>query len=163
MSCDNEKERFGHAVVLTLSKSRRHTSCVSCLKLNRDEKRVEGNAFQLLAKSKTIWRNSDLRKAGIQEGSIIVVDQNGKFVNNTKEKMVSFYDCMTIDLFTDTAAILNLLDLRSIMGCLGGTRSVYTRPFRARENFNVYFSGKRRLLLHSKTAQRSFFLITNFF
>ena len=31
-----------------------------------------------------------------------------------------------IDLFTDTAAILNLLDLRSIMGCPGGTRSVFT-------------------------------------
>ena len=29
-----------------------------------------------------------------------------------------------IDLFKDTAAILNLLDLRSIMGCTGGTRSV---------------------------------------
>ena len=38
----------------------------------------------------------------------------------------------TLDLFTDTAAILNLLDLRSIMGCPGGTRSVFTRPFRAK-------------------------------
>ena len=27
-----------------------------------------------------------------------------------------------IDLLTDAAAILNLLDLRSIMGCPGGTR-----------------------------------------
>ena len=40
-------------------------------------------------------------------------------------------------LFTDTAAILNLLDLRCIMGCDGGmssiryTRSVFTRAFRA--------------------------------
>ena len=37
------------------------------------------------------------------------------------------------DLFTDTAATLNLLDLKSIMGCPGGmstfrnTRSVYVR------------------------------------
>ena len=38
---------------------------------------------------------------------------------------------VVIDLFTDTAAVLNLLDLRSIMGCLGGTRSVFTRAFRA--------------------------------
>ena len=38
---------------------------------------------------------------------------------------------VVIDLFTDTAAVLNLLDLRSIMGCLGGTRSVFTCAFRA--------------------------------
>ena len=37
-----------------------------------------------------------------------------------------------IDLFTDTAARLNLLDLRSIMGCPGDTRSVFTRAFRAK-------------------------------
>ena len=30
--------------------------------------------------------------------------------------------CLEIDLLTDTAAMLNLLDLRSIMGCPGGTR-----------------------------------------
>ena len=35
----------------------------------------------------------------------------------------------TLDLFTDTAAILNLLDLRSIMGCPGGhSLSIYA-PF----------------------------------
>ena len=39
---------------------------------------------------------------------------------------------LLIHLFTDTAAILNLLDLRSIMGCPGGTRSVFTRAFRAK-------------------------------
>ena len=32
----------------------------------------------------------------------------------------------TIDLFTDTAATLNLLDLRSIMGCPGAIRSEFT-------------------------------------
>ena len=47
-----------------------------------------------------------------------------------------------IKLFTYTAAILNLLDLRSIMGCPGGTRSVFTRAFRTKENFNVYFPAK---------------------
>ena len=105
MSCDTDhetllvKERSGYAVVLTPSKARsHHTSCVICLKLHRDKEQnyVKGNPFKLLPKSGRIWRNIDLRKAGIQEGSIIVVDQNGKFVNNTKEKMVSFYDCMTI-------------------------------------------------------------------
>lgn len=34
-----------------------------------------------------------------------------------------------IDLFNDTAAILNLLDVRNIMGCPGGTCSVFTRAF----------------------------------
>ena len=62
----------------------------------------------------------------------------------------------TIDLFTDTAAILNLLDLRSIVGCPGSTCWVFT-------NFNVYFSGKRRSLLHPNTAQRSFFSYYNLF
>ena len=47
------------------------------------------------------------------------------------------FHVIPIDLFTETAAILNLLDLRSIMGCPGGmntiryTRSVLTRAFRA--------------------------------
>ena len=43
-----------------------------------------------------------------------------------------------IDLFTDTAAILNLLDLRSIMGCPGGhSLSIYAR-----------FSGKKRTSMY---------------
>ena len=58
------------------------------------------------------------------------------------------------------AAILNLLDLRSAQGAL----AQYLRAFFGqKENFNVYFSGKRRSLLHPKTAQRSFFLITIIF
>ena len=53
----------------------------------------------------------------------------------------------SIDLFTDTATILNLLALRSIMGCPGGmstipyTRLVFTRAFRA--NFSISFPRKR--------------------
>ena len=44
---------------------------------------------------------------------------------NTVEALVSVHlrdekKGSVIDLFTDTAAILNLLDLRSIMGCPGG-------------------------------------------
>ena len=49
-----------------------------------------------------------------------------------------------IDLFTETAAILNLSDLRSIMGCLGSmstmiryTRSVFTSAFR--DNYALSF------------------------
>ena len=68
----------------------------------------------------------------------------------------------TIDLFTDTAAILNLLDLRSIMGCPGALAQYLRALFGQKENFNVYFSGKRRSLLHPNTAQRSFFPLQYF-
>ena len=69
-----------------------------------------------------------------------------------------------IDLFTDMAAILNLLDLRSIIGIAQGALAQYLQAlFSQKENFNLYFSRKRRSSLHPKTAQWSFFLITIFF
>ena len=46
------------------------------------------------------------------------------------------------NLFTGTAAILNLLDLRSIMGCPGGTGSVFTRAFQAKRELHCIFLGK---------------------
>ena len=61
------------------------------------------------------------------------------------------------------AAILNLLDLRSIMGCPEGTHSVFTRAFRAKRECHCIFQGKKQSLLHPNTAQRSFFPITIFF
>ena len=51
-----------------------------------------------------------------------------------------------IDLFTDTAAILNLLDLRSIMGCPGRTRSVLTRAFPAKIELHCIFLGKKAII-----------------
>ena len=45
------------------------------------------------------------------------------------------------DLFTDKAGMLYQFDLRSIMGCPGGTRSVFTPAFRA--NFSLKFPRKR--------------------
>ena len=63
-----------------------------------------------------------------------------------------------INLLTDTAAILNLLDLRSIMVCRGSTRSVFGEFWAKKE----YFSGKTRSLLHSNKAQRSFFRLRSF-
>ena len=62
------------------------------------------------------------------------------------------YLCALIDLFTDMAAILNLLDLRSIIyGMPRGALARYLRMlFRQKENFNLYFLGKRRSLLHPK-------------
>ena len=56
-----------------------------------------------------------------------------------------------IDLFTDAAAMLNLLDLRSIMGCPGALAQYLRALFGQKENFTAYFSGKRRSLLHPNT------------
>ena len=58
---------------------------------------------------------------------------------------------------------MNLLDLRSIMGCPRGIRSVFSALSRQKENFTVYFSGIRRSLLHPNTAERSFFSHYNLF
>ena len=64
-------------------------------------------------------------------------------IRNTVEALVSgpLWDEIkgsVIDLFTDTAAILNLFDLRGIMGCLGGhSLSIY-----------ACFSGKQRTSLN---------------
>ena len=72
-------------------------------------------------------------------------------------------EIVPIDLFTVTAAILNLLESVSITGCPGGFAQYLRTFFGQKENFTVYFSGKRRSLLHPNTAQRSFFPITIFF
>ena len=62
-----------------------------------------------------------------------------------------------IDLFTDTVAILNLLDLRSIMGCPGGTRSVFTRAFRAKREHQCIFPGKKAIIITSKHGATTIF------
>ena len=47
------------------------------------------------------------------------------------------------DLFTDTEAILNLLDLRSIMGCPGGhSLSIYAR-FLGKKRTSLYISREK--------------------
>ena len=69
----------------------------------------------------------------------------------------------SIDLFTDTAAILNLLDLRSIMGCPGGTRSVSTSAFRAKRELHYVFLGKKAISSTSKHGTTIFFPIRIFF
>ena len=71
--------------------------------------------------------------------------------------------CITVDLFTDTAAILNLLDLRSIMGCPGGTRSVFTRAFRAKRELQCIFLGKKAIVITSKDGTTIFFSHYNLF
>ena len=53
----------------------------------------------------------------------------------------------TIDLFTDMAAILNELDLRSIIGCPRGTRSVFTHAFRAKRELHCIFLGEKAIVI----------------
>ena len=48
-----------------------------------------------------------------------------------------FYHNVAIDLFTITAAILNLLHLRSIMGCPGAFAQYLRALFGQKENFTV--------------------------
>ena len=47
-----------------------------------------------------------------------------------------------IDLFTDMAAIFNLLDLKSIMGCPGALAQYLRALFGQKENFTVVSRGK---------------------
>ena len=61
------------------------------------------------------------------------------------------------DLFTDAVAILNLLDLRSIMGWPGGTRSVFTRAFRAKRERQCIFLGEKEIIIKSKHCTTIFF------
>ena len=67
-----------------------------------------------------------------------------------------------IDLFTDTAAILNLIDLRSIMECPGGTRSVFRRAFRAKKELQGIFIWKKAIIT-SKHGTKFFFPYYNLF
>ena len=68
-----------------------------------------------------------------------------------------------IDLFTDTAAVSNLLDLRSIMGCPGSTRSVFTRAFRPKREPYCIFLGKKKIIITSKQGTTIFFSHYNLF
>ena len=86
-----------------------------------------------------------------------------KYTLNPLAHAVYGGDHETIGLFTDTAAILNLLDLRSIMGCPGGTRSVFTRAFRAKRELHCIFLGKKAIIITSKHGTTIFFPITIFF
>ena len=59
--------------------------------------------------------------------------------------------------------MLNLLDLRSIMGCPGGTRSVFTRAFRAKRELHCIFLGKKAIIITSKHGTTIFFSYYNLF
>ena len=50
------------------------------------------------------------------------------------------------------------------MGCPGGTRSIFTRAFRAKENFTVYiYFGKKAIIIKSKHNKTIFFSHYNLF
>ena len=71
-------------------------------------------------------------------------------------KLIS-YLCVLIDLFTKTPVILNLLDLRSIMGCPGGTSSAFTRAFWAKRELQCIFLGKKAIITIFKHGTTIFF------
>ena len=59
---------------------------------------------------------------------------------------------------------IEIIRFKSIMGCPGGTRSVFTRASRAKRELHYVFLGKKSIIITSNTAQRSFFFpITTFF
>ena len=69
----------------------------------------------------------------------------------------------SIDPLTDTAAILNLLHLTSIMECPGGTREVFTRAFRAKRELHCIFLGKKAIIIGIQTRHNDLFSHYNLF
>ena len=67
-----------------------------------------------------------------------------------------------IDLCPDIAAILNQLNLRSIMGCPGGTRSVFTCAFGAKRELQCIFLGKMAIIITPKQGTKIFFPLQSF-
>ena len=102
-------------------------------------------------------------------------DNNNNNNNNNNTRLLNYYSlsnilrtggtklinylCALIDLFTDMAAILNLLDLRSIMGCPGGTRLLFTHAFQAKRELQFIFLGKKTIIITSKNL---FFRLQSF-
>ena len=63
----------------------------------------------------------------------------------------------------NTSAILNLLDLRSIMGCPGSTGSVFSRSFPAKREVQCIFLGKKAFVITPKDGTTIFFSHFNLF
>ena len=62
------------------------------------------------------------------------------------------------------AAILNLVDLRSVMGCPRGTRSVFTCAFQANRERQCIFLGKKAIIIITSKHRTTilFFLLQSF-
>ena len=56
-----------------------------------------------------------------------------------------------------------LLDLRSIIGCPGGTRSVFTSAFQPKRELQSIFLEKKAIVITSKDGTMIFFSHNNFF
>ena len=82
------------------------------------------------------------------------------------DKIFACATILQIDILTDAAAILNLLDLRSIMGCSGGmssiqyTRSGFTRAFRA--NFPLSFPRKKIVIGNDRLFREKYTVTFSF-
>ena len=65
--------------------------------------------------------------------------------------------------FSDTAAVLNFLDLRSIMGCPGGhSLSIYA-CFSGKKRTSMYVLGKKAIIITSNHGTKIFFSHYNLF
>ena len=89
--------------------------------------------------------------------------KNENSVKNTRLLTTVTVLISSVDLFTDMSAILNLLDLRSIMGCQGGTRSVFSRSFPAKREVQCIFLGKKTFVITFKDGTTIFFFHFNLF
>ena len=89
---------------------------------------------------------------------VLIYTRNRTFFNQINSYLGTF---IQQTLFTDTAVILSLLDLRSITGCPGGTRSVCTSAFRAKIKLQCIFIGKRPFIITSKHGKTILFFHHN--
>ena len=68
-----------------------------------------------------------------------------------------------VDLSTDTAAILNLLDLRSIMRCPGALGQYSSALFGQKRKLQIIFLDKKVIITTSKHGTTIFFSHYNLF
>ena len=68
-----------------------------------------------------------------------------------------------IDLFTDTSAILNLVDLRSIMGCPGGICWGIYACFSCEKRTSLFITREKVIIITSKQGKTTFFLFIKIF
>ena len=131
--------------------------CCKTVKVEQFHVRLESI---LLMSNQTFIKSKPLRLSGLNTKQYTLCKLE-KYYNNILFKTMK--KCIKIDLFTDTAAILNLLDLRSIMGCPGGTRSVFTRAFRAKRELHCIILEKKAIIIKSKHGTTIFFSHYNLF
>ena len=88
---------------------------------------------------------------------------DGLSVGGYENNPIFWDEVRAIDLFTDTAAILKLLDLRSIMGYPGDPCSVFTHAFRAKRELHCAFLGEKAIIITAKRGTTIFFSHYNLF